>query len=178
MTKNRQAIKIGFARKPHGLLGFVKVTPLTEFVDERFAPGDIVIIKLDDGSTGKQLIIENSRWHGEDVLIKFEGYDGVESVQHIRNAYLCLPPEEERLELDEGDFYADELLGLQVVTSNGSVLGVVKRLDEYPSNPVMQIVKGRHETLVPFVKALVEKVDLESGRILLTDRFTASSSVI
>ena len=27
------------------------------------------------------------------TLVKFEGYDGVESVQHIRNAYLCLPPE-------------------------------------------------------------------------------------
>ena len=156
---------------------FIKVTPLTEFVDDRFAPGDIVVLELDNNSVGKQLVIEDSRWHGEDVLIKFEGYDGVESVQHIRNAYLCLPPEMDRLDLDDGDFYADELLGLQVITSNGIVLGIVKRLEEYPSNPVMQIIKGRKEVLVPFVKALVDEVDLESGRIILTDQFSSSSII-
>ena len=177
MTDFKQAIKIGFARKPHGLLGFVKVTPLTEFVDERFAAGDVVVLALDGVANDKQLVIEDSRWHGEDVLVKFEGYDGVESVQHIRNAYLCLPPEMDRLELDDGDFYADELLGLQVITSTGVVLGVVKRLEEYPSNPVMQVVKGRQEVLVPFVKALVDEVDLDSGRILLTDVFTLSSKI-
>tara|TARA_Y100000589_G_scaffold104507_1_gene98859 strand:+ start:2754 stop:3287 length:534 start_codon:yes stop_codon:yes gene_type:complete len=175
MTRNKQAIKIGFARKPHGLYGFIKVTPLTEFVDERFAPGDSVILQLDDKSAGKQLIIEDSRWHGDDILIKFEGYEGIESVQHIRNAYLFLPAELDRLDLDEDDYYADELLGMQVITSSGAVLGIVKRLEEYPSNPVMQILKGRVETLVPFVKALVHKVDLKSGRIILTDQFTSSS---
>ena len=177
MDNSKKAIKVGFARKPHGLHGFIKVTPLTEFVDERFAPGDTVVLELDNDSDGKQLVIEDSRWHGEDVLIKFEGYDGVESVQHIRNAYLCLPPEMERLDLDDGDFYADELLGLQVVTSNGSVLGVVKRLEEYPSNPVMQVIKGRKETLVPFVKALVDEVDLKSGRIILTDQFAPATAI-
>ena len=177
MTKNKQSIKVGFARKPHGLHGYVKVTPLTEFIDERFAPGDTVMLRLDNDLVGKQLVIEDSRWHGEDVLIKFEGYDGVESVQHIRNVYLFLPPELDRLELDDGDFYADELLGLQVITSTGSVLGVVKRLEEYPSNPVMQVIKGRKETLVPFVRALVDEVDLESGRIILSDQFTPLSVI-
>jgi len=177
MANQKKAIKVGFARKPHGLHGFIKVTPLTEFVDDRFAPGDIVVLELDNNSVGKQLVIEDSRWHGEDVLIKFEGYDGVESVQHIRNAYLFLPPEMDRLDLDDGDFYADELLGLQVITSNGIVLGIVKRLEEYPSNPVMQIIKGRKEVLVPFVKALVDEVDLESGRIILTDQFSSSSMI-
>lgn len=177
MDNSKKAIKVGFARKPHGLHGFIKVTPLTEFVDERFAPGDTVVLELDNDSVGKQLVIEDSRWHGEDVLIKFQGYDGVESVQHIRNAYLCLPPEIDRLDLDDGDFYADELLGLQVITSNGSVLGIVKRLEEYPSNPVMQVIKGRQETLVPFVKALVGEVDLKSGRIILTDQFAPSTAI-
>ena len=177
MGNNRRAIKVGFARKPHGLNGFIKVTPLTEFVDERFAPGDAIVMELDDQSLGKQLIIEDSRWHGEDVLVKFEGYDGVESVQHIRNAYLYLPPEVDRLGLDKDDFYADELLGLQVITSGGNVLGIVKRLEEYPSNPVMQVVKGREETLVPFVKALIQEVDLQSGRIILTDKFISSSVI-
>lgn len=177
MSQSKASIKIGFARKPHGLHGFLKVTPLTEFVDERFAPGDPLILELNGFTHDKELIIEESRWHGEDLLIKFEGFDGVESVQHIRNAYLLLPSHMDRLDLDEDDFYADQLLGLEVVTHAGESLGTVVRLEEYPSHPILQVQKVGHEYLVPFVKALVGEVDLTRGRIVLTAEYSVQSSL-
>lgn len=170
----KNSIKVGFLRKPHGLHGFLKVTPLTEFVEERFAPGDSLLLELNGKVHDTELVVEESRWHGDELLVKFEGFDGVESVQHIRNAYLLLPEDIERLDLEEDDFYADELVGLEVFAHNGSHLGLVKRLYEYPSHPILQVESGHQELLIPFVKALIDKVCLDKGRITLTAKYSTS----
>lgn len=177
MAQAKNSIKVGFLRKPHGLHGFLKVTPLTEFVDERFAPGDSLLLELNGAIHDKELVVQESRWHGDDLLVKFEGFDGVESVQHLRNAYLLLPDDMERLDLEEDDFYADELVGLQVFAHNGSHLGAVRRLYEYPSHPILQVEKGHQELMIPFVKALIDEVDLDQGRIILTAKYSTSHSL-
>ncbi len=70
-----------------------------------------------------------------------------------------LPPAE------AGEYYWADLEGLQVLTVDGTELGVVDHLFETGANDVM-VVRGERERLVPFVKdQVVRSVDLEAGRI-------------
>lgn len=72
-----------------------------------------------------------------------------------------LPP------LAEGEFYWTQLEGLQAVDAAGTSLGVVDHLFETGANDVLVIKRGDDELLVPCVPAVVRKVDLENGLIVL-----------
>lgn len=68
---------------------------------------------------------------------------------------------EEMDDLEDGEFYLDDLIGLKVINQNKEVLGpVVEVLDLY--HPVIEIeLKNGKKILMPFVKEYVKEVDEE-----------------
>jgi 16S rRNA processing protein RimM len=64
----------------------------------------------------------------------------------------------------ENEFYWADLFGLKVVNVVGEELGVVVRIFETGANDVL-VVRGERERLIPFVAAVIQKVDLASGII-------------
>ena len=68
---------------------------------------------------------------------------------------------EEMDDLEDGEFYLDDLIGLKVINQNKEVLGpVVEVLDLY--HPVIEIeLKNGKKILMPFVKEYVKDVDEE-----------------
>jgi 16S rRNA processing protein RimM len=66
---------------------------------------------------------------------------------------------------DDNEFYWDDLVGLHVVTLDGTELGKVDHLIETGSNDVL-VIRGEREYLVPFIQGQVIKaVDLAGRRI-------------
>ena len=66
---------------------------------------------------------------------------------------------------DANDYYWSDLVGLQVITRDGRVLGRVDYLIETGANDVL-VVKGEQEYMVPYIRnQVVESVDLEAGEI-------------
>ena len=67
----------------------------------------------------------------------------------------------------EGEYYWSDLIGLEVVTTEGMALGVVDSLLETGANDVL-IVKGERERAVPFIQGrTIVKIDSEVGRIVV-----------
>lgn len=67
----------------------------------------------------------------------------------------------------KGEYYWSDLIGLEVVTTEGVELGVVDYLLETGANDVL-IVKGERERAVPFIQnQVIVKVDREAGRIVV-----------
>ncbi|HDN69444.1 MAG TPA: 16S rRNA processing protein RimM, partial [Gammaproteobacteria bacterium] len=67
-----------------------------------------------------------------------------------------LPP------VDADEYYWSDLMGMQVITKDDQVLGVVDHLLETGANDVI-VVKGEQEHLVPYIKGqVVKSVDLEA----------------
>ena len=66
----------------------------------------------------------------------------------------------------DGEFFDDELLGLEVYDCDtGALLGTLTAVDEYPASKVYT-VKGEREILIPAVKdAFIRSVDLDAGRM-------------
>jgi len=69
--------------------------------------------------------------------------------------------------VEDGEFYWTDLVGLQVATPGGVLLGKVERMMETGANDVM-VVRGEFERLIPFLSGtVVQSVDIERGAIVV-----------
>ena len=103
-------VKIGFVQKPFGIRGEVKVMPTTDFVEERYKKGREVELLLNNEV--KNLVIESVRRHQGSVLLKFEGLDNLNDVEFFHRALIQID-ETDQHDLDEGEFYFKDLMGLK-----------------------------------------------------------------
>ena len=98
------------------------------------------------------------------LLVTFEGYDSVEAARALTGRTLYLDRNE--IVLAPGEYLDDDLIGLELRTETGEVLGVVGAVEHYPANDCLVIEPGR--ALVPLVKAFVRDIDLESRTIVMS----------
>ena len=69
----------------------------------------------------------------------------------------------------EGEYYAFQLVGLEVEESDGAKLGRVTEVSSGPANDVLELDTG---LALPLVDACVREVDLAGGRIVVRTGFT------
>jgi 16S rRNA processing protein RimM len=84
------------------------------------------------------------------------------------------PLEVERDELPptgEDEYYAFELVGLQVVEDSGRELGTVQAVTPGVANDVLELESG---LLLPMVEECVRRIDLEAGRIDVASGFAGA----
>jgi 16S rRNA processing protein RimM len=66
---------------------------------------------------------------------------------------------------DTDEYYWSDLVGLQVLTTQDKLLGVVDHLIETGANDVL-VIHGERECLVPFIRhQVIKSVDLDAGVI-------------
>lgn len=66
------------------------------------------------------------------------------------------------------EYYWVDLEGLEVVTTQGAVLGRISHLFATGANDVMVVRDGERERLIPFVQGMyVHSVDLSGGRMVV-----------
>lgn len=156
-----EKIVIGRINKPHGVLGELRMTPYTEFIDERFKKGSKVYI--DNNGSLEEYTIDTIRPHGEIFLIRFAGIKNVNEVDHLRNALIKIDYEKLH-ELPEGQYYFVDLIGLDVYASDEQI-GVISEMLDMPAHPVIKIKGQDREFMVPYVEHFVISVDLENNRM-------------
>jgi len=92
-----------------------------------------------------------------------EGYSDRTAAEAVCGKFVGAP----RSELpatDPDEYYWADLVGLEVVNTQGTTLGRVLGLIETPANDVMRVgVAGEREQLLPFVAAVVLDVDIQAG---------------
>ena len=99
------------------------------------------------------------------ISISFLGVDDKEAALPYRDSFIKV--RRESIPLENGEFFFDELIGLSVITTDGTVLGEVTDIIETGSNDVY-VVRGRErEYLIPAIRDVVKEIDREGGRILI-----------
>ena len=69
---------------------------------------------------------------------------------------------------DDDEYYAFELVGLQVVEETGRPLGIVEAVTPGVANDVLELDSG---VLLPMVEDCIRIVDLAGGRIEVAEGF-------
>ncbi len=156
-------VTLGQIGSPFGVQGWVKVNSYTEPVDEildfpawhlRVRGGEFRVLRLAEG-----------RRHGDGLVARLEGVTDRDEAARLT---LCditvprgaLPP------LASGEHYRADLEGLEVVTTEGVVLGRLDHFVETPANAVM-VVLGAREHWIPLVRPHLRSVDLAAGRVVV-----------
>ena len=153
-----EVLVVGRIASPFGVRGWLRVNAFTAVVESllEYSPwylklkGQWQAVKpLAGRHHGKGLVVQLKTCHDRDAAAALTGTDiGIYRSQ--------LPP----VEADE--YYWSDLMGMQVITKDDQVLGVVDHLLETGANDVI-VVKGEQEHLVPYIKGqVVKSVDLEA----------------
>lgn len=147
-------VRVGKVGKPHGLEGAFVVEEGSDD-PERFSKGATLLV---DGQHAR--VVESKRAGGRPV-IRLDR-------EVARGA--AIEVEREQLpEPAEGEYYAFQLVGLEVEEEGGEKLGRVTEITSGPANDVLELDTG---LALPLVDACVREVDLAGGRILVQTGFT------
>lgn len=143
---------------PWGNCGHVRVKVETDF-PQRFAPGATVYIDHEP------MTIESIQ-RNEKVIIKFAGVDSAEEATKLMGKQLEVP-QDEVASLPEGQYYHFQITGLEVWTTDGTLLGNVSEIMTMPSNDVYIVHGSEGEVLIPAIADVVKSIDLEKHRITI-----------
>jgi 16S rRNA processing protein RimM len=118
-----------------------------------------------DGEWQPRRVVEGRR-HGKGVVACLEGCTDRDRALALMNCEIGVR-HEQLPATAPGEYYWNDLLGLEVVNLQQESLGRVDHLLETGANDVL-VVAGEHERLIPFVlDRVVKQVDLETGVILV-----------
>jgi 16S rRNA processing protein RimM len=160
----KRDIAIGKIVGTYGNRGMLKVLPLTDFPD-RFLNMDRVCLEL----KGKQIEygIAEARRHHKYILIKFREITDMSMAEALRGGMIMIG-REELTALPEDTYYIFDIIGLEVYTSGGNLLGVVEDIIQTGANDVYVVGTGnKNPVLVPALKDVVREVDIKSGRMII-----------
>jgi 16S rRNA processing protein RimM len=138
--------------KPRGNKGELTAVSLSSH-PERFA-GLTRVYLFGDGS---EYQVERVWDHDGALIFKFAGVNSINDAEKLRGAEVRVPAEE-RVELEEGEYFQSDLVGCEVrdLLSN-RLIGRVTGWEEYGGPSLLEVDNGR--LLIPFVKAICPEVD-------------------
>ena len=160
----QKRLEIGQIINTFGIKGEVKVFPLTDDI-KRFDDLETVYVK--NKKESQLYNIESIKYHKNMVLIKVEGINNVESAETLRNAFLEID-RKDAIPLEEGTYFIADLIGLEVYSDEGKLIGKVDDIYNTGANDIY-VVKDDlgKQTLLPGIKDVIKNVDLEKGQIIV-----------
>ena len=156
-------VEVARIAKPRGLKGELVADILTDF-PERFEGLVDITAVMPDG-TKRELKIEKHWFQSGRVVLKFEGFDSIETAEALRNAEICIA-ESDAVELDEGEYFDWELAGCEVKSLDGTSIGKVRELMRTGAGEIL-VVDGEKEYLIPFAESICTEVDIEKRLIVI-----------
>lgn len=154
-------IEIGYTKKPHGLKGEIKFHVEEKYVEDLTAT-DTIFIEM-KGKT-MPFFVEDVRV-GNNIIVKLEDVSTPEAAMQLASKKLLLResdliPDEEREFEVEADF---QMLYGHVegytIFDNGTNVGLVASLVEYPQQFMAVVHYNKRDVLVPLNQAFVKKID-------------------
>ena len=163
-------VRIGRIVGTHGLKGQHLQLPLTDY-PERFAGMKHISVYSGDGLFLRGLSVVSVRHAGgkNQLLLQTGELGRVEEAEQLKGTYIEVLPEE-RVPLEDGEFWIDELKGLTAV----------KHEDEEPLGTLVDVVRSGDNDLyvirdasgadhyIPAVSQFIAEVNLEKEQVRIS----------
>jgi len=157
---------LGLVGSPFGLKGFVKVKP---FSGETGHFSRLKEVTLKQGEKEDRREVAEVLSQGKTLLMRFTGVDSPEAAALLKGAEI-IAGREYAAPLKDGEFYIEDLKGLEVKTGDGEVLGHIINVVEGGGGNLAELKLLSGETrFAPFRKEFFGEVDLQGGKIVLLE---------
>jgi 16S rRNA processing protein RimM len=160
-------IEIGKIVRSHGLGGRIKVLSYLQSPDPLRAVDDLLV-----GTTPSDAVsypLDAFQDGNGFFILKLEGIDNRDDADRLRGRLVWMPSEKMK-PLDDGEYYWEDIIGLQVVTEENEPLGRIETVFPTGSNDVYVCRNEEREMLLPALEQVIKKIDLEQGIMVVSLR--------
>ena len=148
---------VGVVGKPFGVAGACYVRPDPDVAHD-FEPGTAYT------TAAGELRVAGRHDHGNRLILTFEGVTSRDAAEGLRG--VVLSADRDDVALDEDAWWAEDVVGSEVVDADGAVVGVVEGLADGPAHDYL--VVARPDAGSVLVPAVAELVRIEAGRVVVT----------
>lgn len=160
----KEYLELGQIVNVKGLKGEVKLNSFAEdnTIFERLPK---VFLKRKSEIIEKK--IQKVGYNKNQVILKFEDCNSIDEAETLRNYYL-LVKRTDLEELPEGVYYIADLIGLEVYTEEGELLGKVDDIYSTGANDIY-VVKDEmgKQKLLPGIDEVIKETNLKEGKIIV-----------
>ena len=167
-----ELLVVGRIVAAQGLKGELRVNPLSDFPERFTRPGRRWLSQRQGPAEAVQLLSGRQLPGKELFVIRLEGVADRDAAEALVGREL-LVPSADRPRLKPGEFHLLDLVGLEVRLleaegSAGALVGTVRDL-LHAGNDLLEVERPQGEPLlIPFVAAIVPRVELAQGWIGIT----------
>ncbi len=154
-------VGMGYVAGSFGLRGWIKVVASTEYAENLF---DYPCWWLGRNGQWQPYQFEQGQAQPKNINAKLQGVESQEAAFALRGCTIAVP-RSAMPAADQDEYYWADLIGMAVINRQSQTLGVVESLLETGANDVLVLKDGTQERLIPFVDAVIDKVDLLARQI-------------
>ena len=160
----QEYFEVGQIVNTFGINGLVKVMPFTDDI-QRFEELEYVLIEKNKKLL--KYLIKEVKYQKQMVLLKLKGIDDINQAEEFKGCYLKIKREDAK-ELPEGTYFIADLIGLNVYTDDGKILGIIDDIFNYGSNDIY-VVKDESgkQILITAIKEVIIQIDLENEKMIV-----------
>jgi 16S rRNA processing protein RimM len=147
----------------HGVQGELKVSLMTDN-PERFRPGARLFLESEEGPVLVEVV--SVRPHKGMMLVRLASIQDRTAAERLQWRRLLIL-QTDAMPLGEHENYVHDLIGLRVESLAGEVLGEITEVLFTPANDVYVVAGPDGELLLPALRDVVLRVDLETGTMLV-----------
>ena len=156
-------LEVGQIVNSYGIKGFVKVVPL---VDNNNQFKDFKTLYIKQKNSIRELNIEEVKFSKNLVLLKFKQIDTIEQAEELRNYYLNAKRSDIKLEI--GAHFIIDLIGLEVFTEDGELLGNLIEVLQPGANDVYIVENSnKQQILLPAIPDVVKNIDIANKKMIV-----------
>ncbi|MFR2534602.1 MAG: ribosome maturation factor RimM [Clostridia bacterium] len=154
--------EVGQIVNTFGVKGMVKVKPFTDDISRFEELKEVYICQKENK---QKVTIEKVSYHKDMVLLKIKGIEDMTAAEKVKGLYLEIDRKQAK-KLPKDTYFIADLLGLEVYSDEGEMLGIVDDIFPTGSNDVY-VVKNElgKQILLPSIPEVLKDIDLEKGKI-------------
>lgn len=145
-------IEVGEMVNTFGIKGEIKVYPYVDYLDQIKK----IYIKNEEFTVSKM------RYQKNIAIMKLKGIDDINLIEKYKGSTVYID-EADLPELPEGKYYIKDLIGMDVITDEGKVLGKLDDVFNTGANDIYQV----GEILLPGTDEVLKKIDIENRQIIV-----------
>ena len=154
-------VEIATLTKPHGVRGEMKLNVSHEYLEFLVGCPEVVV-------GGTPHTVAGVRGSADSPIISFEGIDDRTAADSLRGASISAP-RSELPQLEEGEVYLVDLIGLDVHNLAGDRIGKVTDAKAMPANAIVEVDLGERSILVSFTRDAIP--DMSASAIVIDTEF-------
>ena len=162
--KKEDCFYLGRVTKTHGLKG--EITIKLE-ADDPSAYAKMKHFFLEINKVLTPFFVEHIKMNGDKFFVAVKDVTTIEQAQNLVGKSVYLPLEM-LPKLSGKQFYFHEIVGFTVIDTDKGELGPISEVLEYPTQAILQVLKGKKEILIPILDQVIQNVDRDKKTLTIT----------